>query len=95
MLCGLNLGILIWGGVLVLHQKAVEIGNFLTLIRKTLNNFYFIGGRQYFNEGLHVILLLAFSDEKMIFLMKSKQAQTSRIFSVRKRARFPLYFIPY
>ena len=63
MFFGFKFGILIWGVVLVLHQKSVEIGLSLDIVKKKKNNFYFIGGRQYFNEGLHVILLLVFSDE--------------------------------
>ena len=55
MLCVIKLARLIWGVVLVLHQKALEIGHFLTLLKKII--ILFIGGRQYSNEELHATLL--------------------------------------
>ena len=99
MLCGIELGILIWEVVLVLHHKALE-----TFISHVSNkNFFFIGGRQYFNEGLHAILLTSSSKYRcypmkffqIFFSIKSIQAPISRIFFVGKRTLFPLYLIIY
>ena len=63
----------------------------MTSLRKKSNDFYFIGGRQIFDEELHAILLLAFSDEKNVtfLLYKVKISSYFKNFFVRKRAPFP------
>ena len=72
IICGLQFGILIWRVVLVLHQAAVEIGIPHDFVKKKIKKKYFIGGHQHFNEGLHVILLLVFSDEKSLLFLSIK-----------------------
>ena len=72
-------------------KKLLKLVFLLTL----LGIFFCIGGRQYFYEGLHVILLYwrSMMEKCLIFFsINSRQAQISRIFFCGKTSTFPPIF---